>query len=715
MTPLPLFEMKLANERDVVSARQQARSAAEALGFDHHDQIRIATAVSEIARNAFRYARGGEVSFEVNPEKRLFLVSVVDRGGGIPHLQKVLAGSYQSSTGMGMGILGTRRLMDSFSIESGQTGTAVVFGKLLPEHAAVDSGALQRISSEIARKRPVTAIDELQTQNRELLKTLNELRERKEELVRINAELEDTNRGVVALYAELDERADYLRRASELKSSFLSNMSHEFRTPLNSMLALTRMLLDRMDGELSSEQDQQIRFIQQSARELSEMVNDLLDLAKVEAGRLEIKLKSFRVSDLFGALRGMLKPLLADNSLNLVFESADDLPVLCTDEQKVSQVLRNFISNAIKFTPGGEVRVYAAADETMVEFSVTDTGIGISEPDQKIIFEEFAQVDSAMQRRVKGTGLGLPLSRKLAELMGGSVDVKSTVGVGSTFRLRIPIVNPGAVLREEPPLPVFDTAKKWILIVEDNPETAFIYSRYLNNAGFACHCVASIEEAKHVLGSRNPSALILDILLRAETSWSFLRELKADPAYHNVPVLVMSVVDDEHKVYGLGADSFLTKPFSSDRMIAEIIRLTSQSIRPRVLMIDDNEVSRYLLRGILPDYQFEVFEARDGREGVKMAQELLPGIIFLDFYLPDMNGFEILKDLRESQLTAKIPIVLHSTKTLEEPELQLCRVHSVSIFPKQSLTLPDAAVRLRELINTVAAHARSEAEHGANV
>ena len=194
------------------------------------------------------------------------------------------------------------------------------------------------------------------------------LRERKEELVHINAELQDTNRGVVALYAELDERADYLRRASELKSSFLSNMSHEFRTPLNSMLALTRMLLDRIDGELTSEQDQQIRFIQRSAKELAEMVDDLLDLAKVEAGRLEVKPKSFKIADLFGALRGMLRPLLAESSLNLVFEPAEDLPPLFTDEQKVSQVLRNFISNAIKFTSRGEVRVSAAADESRLSF-----------------------------------------------------------------------------------------------------------------------------------------------------------------------------------------------------------------------------------------------------------------------------------------------------------------------------------------------------------
>jgi signal transduction histidine kinase len=350
----PLHRLMLASERDVVNARQRARSVAAALGFDHHDQIRIATAVSEIARNAFRYAKGGAVVFTVDPGERVLRISVTDQGGGIPHLDKVMAGSYKSATGMGLGLIGTKRLMDEFAIESNPGGTAVHFGKHLPKVGEpLDAAGLQKLSIELAKQHPATPIDELQTQNRELLRTLNELRERREELLRLNAELQDTNRGVVALYAELDERADYLRRASELKSSFLSNMSHEFRTPLNSMLALTRMLLDRMDGELSSEQDQQIRFIQRSAKELAEMVDDLLDLAKVEAGRLEVKPKTFDVTELFGALRGMLKPLLAESSLNLVFEIPEEIAPLFTDEQKVSQILRNFISNAIKFTPRG--------------------------------------------------------------------------------------------------------------------------------------------------------------------------------------------------------------------------------------------------------------------------------------------------------------------------------------------------------------------------
>ena len=700
-----IHSLMLANERDVVSARQRARSIAGSLGFDHHDQIRIATAVSEIARNSFRYARGGAVSFGLDAENSLLRVVVTDHGEGIPHLDAVLGGSYRSTTGMGMGILGTKRLMDDFSIETTSQGTTVQFGKLLPHLGhAIDHTTLQRVSSELSRQHPATPMDELQTQNRELLKTLNELRERKEELVEINNELQDTNRGVVALYAELDERADYLRRASDLKSSFLSNMSHEFRTPLNSMLALTRMLLDRMDGELSSEQDQQIRFIQKSANELAEMVNDLLDLAKVEAGRLEVKPKSFDVADLFGALRGMLKPLLSESSLNLVFEVPEDVPALFTDEQKVSQVLRNFISNAIKFTPRGEVRVMARQIGSAIEFSVSDTGIGISESDQQLIFEEFAQVESSMQRRVKGTGLGLPLSRKFAELLGGTVDVRSVVGQGSTFALIVPSNFEGAAPPDQVMLPTVDPSKRFILIIEDNSETAFIYARYLSDAGFQAHAVTSVDEARKFLKKLRPSAIILDLLLRAETSWNFLRELKDQE--NSMPILVMSASKDERKIYGLGADAYLTKPFQPEAMIAAIRQITSMKTRPRVLLIDDNEVSRYLLRGQISESQYEIFEAREGREGLRMAHDLKPAIIFLDFYMPDLNGIEVLKDLRHSRDLRRTPVVLHSTQVLEGSELEFFMENAIAIFPKQYLTLPDAATRLKELMDTLASQAQ---------
>jgi signal transduction histidine kinase len=255
----------------------------------------------------------------------------------------------------------------------------------------------------------------------------------------LRTELAETNQGVVALYSELDDQAASLREATALKSRFLSYMSHEFRTPLGSIRSIARILLDRMDGPLTDEQEKQINFIQNSALELTEMVNDLLDLAKIEAGRISISPEWFAMVDLFAALRGMFKPLLTTSKVSLVFEEPLDLPPIYTDHKKLSQILRNFISNALKFTTQGEVRVAARrCGEDQVSFSVADSGIGIAEEHQSAIFNDFVQVDSPLQKRFRGTGLGLALSRKIAEVLGGRVSMTSKLGVGSTFSVTIP-------------------------------------------------------------------------------------------------------------------------------------------------------------------------------------------------------------------------------------------------------------------------------------
>jgi signal transduction histidine kinase len=260
------------------------------------------------------------------------------------------------------------------------------------------------------------------------------------ELSLLQAELAETNKGVLALYAELDDNALQLREAADLKSRFLSYMSHEFRTPLGAIRTIARLLLDRMDGPLSEEQARQVGFIQQSAAELNQMVDDLLDLAKIEAGRISVSPAWFEMVDLFAALRGMFKPLLTTTTVSLIFEELADVPRIYTDDKKLSQILRNYISNALKFTQQGTVRLSAHRhDEFAVTFSVSDTGIGIAQEHHAAIFQDFVQIDSPLQRKWRGTGLGLSLSKKIAELLGGSVAMTSEPGVGSTFSVTIPI------------------------------------------------------------------------------------------------------------------------------------------------------------------------------------------------------------------------------------------------------------------------------------
>src|SRR5688500_18507162 len=261
----------------------------------------------------------------------------------------------------------------------------------------------------------------------------------------LTSELAETNQGVLALYAELDDNAVRLREASDLKSRFLSYMSHEFRTPLSSILSITRILHDRLDGPLTDEQEKQVRFIRTAAGELTEMVNDLLDLAKVEAGRITISPAWFDMVDLFSALRGMFKPILQNHSVSLIFEEPRGIPRIFTDDKKLSQILRNFISNALKFTPVGEVRVSAALiDGDRVTFCVADSGIGIAPESVGSLFQDFVQIEAPIQKRLRGTGLGLSLSRKLALLLGGDVAVESTLGQGSRFSVTIPLELPMA-------------------------------------------------------------------------------------------------------------------------------------------------------------------------------------------------------------------------------------------------------------------------------
>lgn len=261
----------------------------------------------------------------------------------------------------------------------------------------------------------------------------------RDEVAALREELEETNRGVVALYAELDAQAEQLRQATELKSRFLAYMSHEFRTPINAIRSIARLLVDRVDGPLTPEQERQVGFIQASATEFAEMVDDLLDLAKVEAGRVEISPAWFEMVDLFSALRGMFKPVLTNPEVHLVFEEPQDVPRLFSDDRKLSQILRNYISNALKFTPRGEVRVGVRRDGELVTFSVSDTGVGIAPEFHDTLFEDFSQVASPLQKRLRGTGLGLALSRRLAHLLGGTVGVRSEPGRGSTFWVTIPI------------------------------------------------------------------------------------------------------------------------------------------------------------------------------------------------------------------------------------------------------------------------------------
>jgi signal transduction histidine kinase/ActR/RegA family two-component response regulator len=536
-----LYSAPIQTEEDVVMVRRKARETAALLGFDMNDQTRIGAAVSEAARDCFTNGGGGATEFAADFENRWFSIRISGQSRSPAELKRQLG----SDSPAAIALAGAQRLMDAFDIEpEGRKGSAIVMAKQITvkTHGA---HPLEKVAAELAAGAPRSVMEELRQENRELLRVMDELRARQDDLARLNVELEHTNRGVVALYAEIDEKAEKLRRADQMKSRFLSHMSHEFRTPLTSIMALSRLLIDEADGALSPEQRKQAMFIRKSAESLLDMVNELLEMARLEAGKSIVRPTRFTVGELFSALQGVLKPLRGvlrplnvTSDVELTFEEAPGIPELYTDESKVAQILRNFVSNALKFTEKGKIQVTAelTRDVTSVEFAVSDTGIGIPAGQIEAIFQEFAQVESAVQGKVSGSGLGLPLAKGLAELLGGGVRVESAPGDGSTFYARIPLRYPSAP--EMPAEPPIESTPE-VLVIDDEEVSRYLVRQALGPS------ISSIEAASGAAGlemarSRNPRAIVLDLNMPNMHGLEVLQQLESDASTQSIPVIVLT-------------------------------------------------------------------------------------------------------------------------------------------------------------------------------
>jgi signal transduction histidine kinase/CheY-like chemotaxis protein len=560
-------------------------------------------------------------------------------------------------------------------------GGVLVLGREPPREYR---GALRQVEQSL------TEIVEL---NRQIMRQSREIERQKNELEKTVRELEESDRGLRTLHSELEDSAETARRATSVKSRVIANVSHEFRTPLHTILGLSRILLDGADGELSDEQRKQIRYMRASAEELSTLVDDMLDISKAEAGKAILRPERFTISDFMSGLRGMLRPLLATpENVELRFEEPEEPVTLDTDRGKLSQILRNLVSNALKFTESGSVTVYASNDNGDLVLRVIDTGIGIPSEQFEHIFEEFGQVENPLQSRVKGSGLGLTLSRKLAEMLGGSLEVASTVGAGSTFTLTIPRMHPEVSEFNRLQTREIDPGRAPILVVEDDRKTIFIYEKYLAMAGFQVVPARTIEDAERIIAKTRPAAVVLDVMLDGETSW------KKDPDTHDIPVLVVTVTAKEEKARALGADEFWIKPVDQARLLRKLGNFVTHGSRGKVLVIDDDERARYLMRKHLEGGAYQLFEAASGHEGVTMAQTHRPHVILLDFLLREMNAFDVLDELKGDVRTRAIPVIIITSHALAPEERERLEADTEVILSKQSLSREIAINRIRDAL-----------------
>jgi two-component system, NtrC family, sensor kinase len=504
------------------------------------------------------------------------------------------------------------------------------------------------------------------------------------------------------LFRQLEEKSRQVEVASRHKSEFMANMSHELRTPLNAIIGYSEMLEEEAQDLAQDAFVPDLKKINAAGKHLLELINGVLDLSKIEAGRMELYLEDFDVPPLVRDIAAVIHPLAEKNRNRLALRCDAAAGAMHADLTKVRQALFNLLSNACKFTQDGTVtlavdRASGPAGDWLT-FAVTDTGIGLNPEQMARLFESFGQADASVSRRFGGTGLGLALSRRLARLMGGDITVASVPGQGSTFALRLPArvddpvsEAPPAAEREIPG----DVDGGTVLVIDDDEAVRDLMQRFLGREGFRVVATARGEDALRLAREIAPDAITLDVMMPGMDGWAVLAALKADPATADIPVVMVTIVDDRNLGYALGAADYLTKPIDRERLVAVLARHRPQ--RP-ILVVDDDPVLRELLRRSLEREGYDVLEADDGRAALARLTERLPGLILLDLMMPLMNGFDLLTELRARPDWRGIPVVVVTAKDLTPEERQRLNGHVEKILAKGALG-PDALLaEVRELV-----------------
>jgi len=505
--------------------------------------------------------------------------------------------------------------------------------------------------------------------------------------------------------------------ANYAKSDFLAKMSHELRTPLNSIIGFSEMLLDQTFGQLNDKQQRYVTNVLTSGQNLLNLINDILDLSKVEAGHMELVLSEVDVGTAFSEVQTIVATLVHKKHLSLELEVEEGLPPLRADLGKFKQVLYNLLSNAIKFTPeGGSIRAAAHRASEIdareggqwIEMSVADTGIGLRPEDQERIFGEFEQVDSGYTRNQEGTGLGLSLSRKLVELHGGWIWVESELGKGSVFRFVLPFAQSAGTRDDQPPEAQIQGSEggPLILVVEDDKPARELLAQQLANAGYRIAHATTGEQAVALAKELQPAGITLDILLPDGDGLNVLAQLKSLPGTRDIPVIVVSITEHQELGLSLGAMDWVVKPLNRSDFLAAVRRAFAwhgNNATATVLVVDDEPPTVELLTDMLSSQGYRVLSASDGRQGIEVARAERPDLIVLDLLMPETTGFEVVRELRMHPESREIPILIFTVKDLSPEERERLRGSVQAIVTKGA-----TGDLLRELALVRRAHMQGE-------
>jgi signal transduction histidine kinase/DNA-binding response OmpR family regulator/HAMP domain-containing protein len=478
------------------------------------------------------------------------------------------------------------------------------------------------------------------------------------------------------LFREIAEKSQQLEVASQLKSQFLANMSHELRTPLNAIIGVTEMLHeDAVD--LKREDDlEPLERVLRAARHLLALINDILDLSKIEAGKMDIHIESFAIAPLIQDVVQTIETMAAKNGNTVVVDCAADIGTMRADQTRIRQALLNLASNANKFTERGTVTIGARrateAGREWVTMAVTDTGIGLTPEQMGKLFQDFVQADASTTRKYGGTGLGLAISRRFCQMMGGDIAVTSEAGRGSTFTIRLPAevgaVQPAAAVRDASVRPgTAHSGAPTILVVDDDPSVLQLTERFLTREGFSVVTAKGGHEGLRLARELHPAAITLDVMMPDLDGWTVLAAIKGDPELADIPVILMTILDEKTRGYSLGATDYMVKPVNRERL-SGALRNICGAVGRHALLVDDDDMTRRGMRLALEKDSWEVVEAENGRVALARLAETRPDIIMLDLMMPEMNGFEFLVEMRKRAEWRDIPVLVVTAKDLSAEE-----------------------------------------------
>lgn len=513
---------------------------------------------------------------------------------------------------------------------------------------------------------------------------------------------------------ELNVMKEKAESASQTKSTFLANMSHELRTPLNAVIGLSEMLYEDAKEKNDAEYIEPLQRINRAGKLLLDLINAILDLSKIEAGKIELVLEEFDLQQLMGDIKMLSEPLAAKKSNKLIVNVDPNLGKMFADSVKVKQILINLISNACKFTEKGQVTVAAKKDEGFVQFDVSDTGIGMTPEQMSQLFQAFTQADATTTRKYGGTGLGLTICKKLAELMGGTVMVVSEPNKGTTFSVRLPLVVKKIEAQGEAllagmkskqagqhALQMIDKSKK-ILIIDHDDISRGIVSRFLKEQGYDIIEAKTGEEGVQIAREKLPGIVILEIALTgAITGWDVIALLKGFPETKDIAIVVISILDEKNKGYSLGAVDYLVKPIEKKALLQTVERFKKDSpAASKILVVDDEEDTRIFFRSILEKEKWTVALANNGKEAIEQLKVAVPDVILLDLMMPVMDGFDFLDYLRKTPHWLSIPVIVVTAKILTQEDRERLDGKVFQVIQKSSHTKEDICNSLSSLIQS---------------